>query len=73
MITRAEGEHSIVLEVEGESYGDWKVTGEAFGPVPAHRVLPGQMTVTGFQGKGWVSSFTGGDRPTGALTSPPAT
>ena len=28
------------------------------------------MTVTGFQGKGWVSSFNGGDRPTGTLTSP---
>ena len=66
----AAGADIVLADFEGESYGDWKVTGEAFGPGPAHRVLPGQMTVTGFQGKGWVSSFTGGDRPTGTLTSP---
>ena len=66
----ASGADIVLADFEGESYGDWKVTGEAFGPGPAHRALPGQMTVTGFQGKGWVSSFTGGDKPTGTLTSP---
>ena len=66
----AAGPDIVLADFEGETYGDWKVTGKAFGAGPAHGVLPGQMTVTGFQGKGWVSSFTGGDRPTGTLTSP---
>src|SRR5580693_8885357 len=66
----AAGPDIVLADFEGEGYGDWKVTGEAFGPGPAHRALPGQMTVTGFQGKGWVSSSAGGDRPTGTLTSP---
>ena len=39
--------------------------------VPDRRgTLPGQMAVDGFQGKGLVNSFFGGDAATGVLTSP---
>jgi fructan beta-fructosidase len=61
----------LVADFEGTNYGEWKTTGEAFGPRPAHGTLAGQMTVDGFQGKGLVNSFYGGDKSTGTLTSPP--
>jgi fructan beta-fructosidase len=60
----------LVADFEGTNYGDWKVTGEAFGPGPAHGTLPGQMNVDGFKGKGLVNSFFQGDGTTGTLTSP---
>jgi fructan beta-fructosidase len=60
----------VVADFEGTGYGDWKVTGTAFGTGPAHGTLPGQMTVGGFQGGGLVNSFNGGDGATGRLTSP---
>jgi hypothetical protein len=47
----------LIADFEGTTYGNWKVTGEAFGPGPARGTLPGQMTVEGFKGKGLVNSF----------------
>ncbi len=61
----------MIADFEGESYGGWHATGSAFGAGPAHGTLPGQMEVSGFQGKGLVNSFHGGDAATGTLTSPP--
>lgn len=61
----------LIADFEGDTYGDWKVTGQAFGPGPARGTLPGQMAVDGFQGKGLVNSFYQGDDSTGTLTSPP--
>ncbi|HWB04426.1 MAG TPA: glycoside hydrolase family 32 protein [Verrucomicrobiales bacterium] len=60
----------VFADFEGTDYGAWKVTGKAFGNAPAKGTLPGQMHVEGFQGKGLVNSFTGGDDSTGRLTSP---
>jgi fructan beta-fructosidase len=60
----------LIADFEGTNYGDWKATGEAFGPGPARGTLPGQMHVDGFKGKGLVNSFYGGDKSTGTLTSP---
>ena len=60
----------IVGDFEGEDYGSWQVTGEAFGPGPARGTLPDQMRVDGFKGKGLVNSFFKGDDTTGTLTSP---
>jgi uncharacterized protein (DUF608 family) len=60
----------IFADFERQDYGDWKVTGEAFGKGPAHGTLPGQQQVSGFEGKGLVNSFVGGDDTTGTLTSP---
>lgn len=61
----------VVADFESPNYGTWVATGEAFGRGPARGTLPGQMEVTGFQGKGLVNSFVGGDAMTGTLTSPP--
>jgi fructan beta-fructosidase len=63
-------EDLVVADFDGEDYGGWKSTGEAFGPGPAHGTLPGQMPITGFKGKGLVNSFFKGDASIGTLTSP---
>ena len=63
-------EDILIADFEGDSYGDWKVTGEAFGPGPAKGTLPGQMKVSGFKGKGLVNSYYKGDDTIGTLTSP---
>ncbi len=60
----------IVADFEGSDYRDWRATGTAFGTGPAHGKLDGQMPVEGYQGKGLVNSFLGGDNATGTLTSP---
>jgi hypothetical protein len=61
----------VMADFEGPDYGDWKVTGEAFGSGPARGALPQQMQVSGFLGNGLVNTYLGGDRSTGTLTSPP--
>lgn len=60
----------VIADFESETWGDWKVTGEAFGPSPAKGTLPGQMHVDGYQGERLVNSFHGGDKTTGVLDSP---
>lgn len=60
----------VVMDFEGPDYGDWEVTGEAFGKGPAHGTLPNQQSVSGFLGGGLVNTYLGGDRPHGTLTSP---
>src|SRR2546422_6507570 len=60
----------LLADFDGDTYGDWQVTGEAFGPGPAHGTLPGQMEVSGFLGRGLINSFYNGDKTTGTLTSP---
>ena len=60
----------LIADFEGTNYGNWKVTGEAFGPGPARGTLPNQMHVDGFQGKGLVNSYYQGDGTTGTVTSP---
>jgi len=60
----------LVADFEANDYQGWKVSGDAFGTKPAQGTLPGQMEVSGFQGKGLVNSFSGGDDSTGMLTSP---
>ncbi len=61
----------VVTDFEQEGYGEWAVTGEAFGPGPATETLPGQMHVGGYKGKRLINSFFKGDKSTGTLTSPP--
>jgi fructan beta-fructosidase len=72
MAALAAGDDDLLIsDFEGKDYGAWTVTGTAFGPGPAAGALPGQMSVTGYQGKGLVNSFFGGDTSVGTLTSPP--
>jgi fructan beta-fructosidase len=61
----------VVADFEGADYGEWLVTGTAFGSGPARGTLPNQMTVDGFLGHGLVNSYNGGDDSVGTLTSPP--
>jgi fructan beta-fructosidase len=68
---RAQSPDIIVADFEGDDYGRWVVEGTAFGQGPARGTLPGQMAVEGFEGRGLVNSFAGGDGSTGLLTSPP--
>ncbi|TWT82364.1 Levanase precursor [Planctomycetes bacterium CA13] len=60
----------LINDFEAADYGGWKVEGDAFGTGPAQGTLAGQMQLTGFEGKGLVNSFLGGDKSTGKLTSP---
>jgi len=60
----------LIADFEGDDYGEWQATGEAFGPGPAQGTLPNQMLVSGFEGKGLVNSYYGRDPTTGTLTSP---
>lgn len=62
---------AVVADFEEETYGEWTVVGEAFGPGPAKGTLPGQMRVDGFHGRGLANSYFKGDDSTGSLTSPP--
>ena len=61
----------LIADFEGSDYGDWKVTGEAFGPHPARGTLLGQMKVTGFEGKGLMNTYYQGDESIGTALSPP--
>ena len=61
----------VVADFERPTYAPWVAEGQAFGLGPAPGALPGQMGVSGFEGKGLVNSFLGGDDATGVLTSPP--
>ena len=69
----AERSDIVVADFEGDAYSDWTVTGDAFGSAPARGSLPGQQTVSGFEGRGLVNTFRNGDRTTGTLVSPPFT
>ena len=60
----------LIADFETETYGAWKVEGEAFGSGPAHGKLQRQMIVEGFLGKSFANSFHGGDTTQGKLTSP---
>jgi len=69
--SRPERQPVVFADFEGDDYGDWTVEGEAFGKAPARGTLPQQQEVSGFQGKGLVNTYLGGDAPHGKLTSPP--
>jgi len=63
-------EGKVLADFEGETYGDWKATGEAFGPGPARGKFSNQNPVGGYQGERLVNSYFKDDRTTGTLTSP---
>jgi len=60
----------VIADFEGDDYGQWQTAGTAFGTGPAHGTLPNQMEVAGFEGRGLVNSYVGGDKSKGTLTSP---
>jgi sucrose-6-phosphate hydrolase SacC (GH32 family) len=60
----------VLFDFEDETYGDWTVDGTAFDDGPTRGALSRQTPVINFEGSGLVSSFHGGDQPTGTMTSP---
>ena len=54
-------EDLTVADFEGADFGEWKVSGEAFGNGPAQGSIEGQMQVDGFQGKGFLNGYHGHD------------
>ncbi|HVU90037.1 MAG TPA: glycoside hydrolase family 32 protein [Pirellulales bacterium] len=69
---RAEDRADLVIaDFEADDYGEWRAEGEAFGAGPARGTLANQMAVSGYEGKGLVNSYLGGDGTQGTLTSPP--
>ena len=71
--SRPERPPVVFADFDGDDYGDWTVEGEAFGRAPARGTLADQNPVSGFEGRGLVNSFVGGDVPKGKLISPPFT
>lgn len=61
---------TVFADFESTNYGNWTVSGTAFGTGPASGTLPGQQAVSGFLGSRLVNSYYGGDASTGTLTSP---
>lgn len=61
----------LVADFEAATYGNWTISGAAFGSGPASGTLPNQMPVAGYRGDRLINSFHGGDDSTGTLTSPP--
>ncbi len=61
----------LIADFEQADYGNWQVSGEAFGPGPAEGTLPRQMKVSGYLGRRLVNSYYKGDGTTGRLVSPP--
>ena len=51
----------VLADFENNSYGDWSAEGQALGTAPAPGTLPNQNPVDGFQGKGLVNTYLGGD------------
>lgn len=64
------GKRVLPVRFEGTSYGNWSVTGKAFGSGPDKRPSK-KSRISGFRGRGAASSFVKGERPQGMLTSPP--
>lgn len=69
----AESADLLIADFEGESYGPWQTTGQAFGDGPARANVRPRNRVTGHQGQGLVNTYLDGDASTGTLTSPPFT
>jgi fructan beta-fructosidase len=64
------GDDMMIADFEGDDFGNWEVSGECFGKGPARGPLGDQGEVTGFEGKGFVNTYHGGDPAEGIMTSP---
>ena len=60
----------LVADFEGDTYGQWRSEGNAFGEGPAGGPVDTQGPVFGFTGESMATSFHGGDGSKGTLTSP---
>ena len=62
----------LIADFESETYGDWNTEGNAFGASPSRSAESDGLTVTGYQGEGFVNS-SGSEDSIGKLISPPFT
>lgn len=71
-ILLASGTASAFQSFEGDGFGDWQTTGDAFGLSPVHGGKMEGLTaeVSGFANESYAASAHGGDAGTGTLTSP---
>ncbi|MEI8226570.1 MAG: DUF4980 domain-containing protein, partial [Bacteroidota bacterium] len=63
-------ENILMNNFEDETFGNWQVTGDAFGDGPAGRLMPIQSRINGIRGEKIANSFHNGQSGTGSLTSP---
>lgn len=61
----------LIADFEEDDFGQWAVDGEAFGAGPTRVDAKSRPQINGFEGRGFASSFFGGHRSEGELTSPP--
>lgn len=61
----------VFEDFESETFAKWTVDGSAFERGTATGTWPGQMPVSGFEGKRLLNSWAGNDDLTGKLTSKP--
>lgn len=64
---QASAADEIVADFESEQWTPWEVEGSSFGTGP---VQGESLSVSGYLGKRFANSFTGGDAATGSLTLP---
>ena len=60
----------LIADFEGENFGEWQVSGDAFGEKPSLLAFPGQSQVTGYIDTSFANSFHGGADAKGVITSP---
>lgn len=61
----------IFEDFEGPDYGQWTISGDAFGKEPAHGKFQDEQQLAGFKGKGLVNTYNETrDAATGRLKSP---
>jgi sucrose-6-phosphate hydrolase SacC (GH32 family) len=60
----------LIADFEGSDFGEWTVSGKAFGTGPAGGTLPEQGIVSNFIGQGYVNSMHDGNASKGSLSSP---
>ncbi|MBT8493653.1 MAG: hypothetical protein KJO07_11385 [Deltaproteobacteria bacterium] len=59
----------VIDNFESGRFDQWALKGQAWGRAPRSRPLPKQAPVSRYGGRFYVSSFHGGDKATGTLTS----
>ena len=70
-VRAADSQDIIIADFEGDTWGDWKATGDAFSTGPTHADLARKLELENFTGNGVCTTKVNGDGPTGTLTSPP--
>ncbi len=60
----------LIADFEGNDFGSWEVGDVAFGEGPARIGKESAPSVEGFEGNGFASSYFGGKRAEGEITSP---